>query len=672
MGRQFRLLCTRVFSRLATTGEAGNRIFTAEWHNYQRFPGVPTTPYRVARRANFIASFQARLYEVDNRIEFHYDLLRDDTICCYQTGISGGQPGSFGRVNLTRSGEFSSEWPSFNARSIDSSHLVDNLVFTLTPFSLPDIDNQAYTPGEAFAVLLPAATGVADGNTVTYALTTIWGQVVTPIGPPRGLHFDGNSRILSGRPMRTTRLSYTATQGTLTVERVFDVVINGPLTLPEQDNLTVTLGEAFALLLPEASSSSAHREDVTYVLTEVHSGSRLTQGTTINGLRFDGNSRMLSGRPTATTRLSYTATQGSDMASRTFTITVSSPPLLPEIPDQIYTVGAHVWLELPFATGGNGNFTYAVTGDIPAGLNFVSGRYSKPFGGVPTTETAPVTLTYRVLDDAGTDDTRDDTSASQAFTITVIAAGAPLALPELEDQAYTVGTAITLHLPKAAGGWLGLVQLSTLTGRIPAGLRFDGRPIIKGSTLTGIPTTETAPVTLTYTVTQGRPQNSFYRTVSQTFTITVNAAPLALAVVEDQTYRVGTAITLPLPEATGGVGFVRYALTGRIPSGLSFKANTSTRTLIGTPTTETASAVTLTYTATLGTFTVERVFDVVVIMPLALPEQDYLTYTPGAAFAVLLPAARGVADGNTVTYALTEVHSGSRVTQGSYYKRPAF
>ena len=85
-------------------------------------------------------------------------------------------------------------------------------------------------------------------------------------------------------------------------------MINGPLTLTEQDNLTVTLGEAFALLLPVASSSSAHREDVTYVMTEVHSGSRLTQGTTINGLRFDGNSRMLSGRPTATTRLSYTAT----------------------------------------------------------------------------------------------------------------------------------------------------------------------------------------------------------------------------------------------------------------------------------------------------------------------------------------------------------------------------
>ena len=72
--------------------------------------------------------------------------------------------------------------------------------------------------------------------------------------------------------------------------------------------------------------------------------------------------------------------------------------------------------------------------------------------------------------------------------------------------------------------------------------------------------------------------------------------------VEDQTYRVGTAIMLPLPEATGGVGFVRYALTGRIPSGLSYKANASTRTLIGTPTTESSSAVTLTYYRHSGDF----------------------------------------------------------------------
>ena len=119
-------------------------------------------------------------------------------------------------------------------------------------------------------------------------------------------------------------------------------------------------------------------------------------------------------------------------------------------------------------------------------------------------------------------------------------------------------------------------------------------------TLSGTPTTVTvSPVSLTYTATQGsetaRPRM---------FTITVIAAdaPLALAVVANRSYTVGTAITdLALSEAAGGTdGTVIYALTGDLPEGLSF--NASTRTLSGTPTAATA-AVTLTYTATQGSAT---------------------------------------------------------------------
>ena len=70
------------------------------------------------------------------------------------------------------------------------------------------------------------------------------------------------------------------------------------------------------------------------------------------------------------------------------------------------------------------------------------------------------------------------------------------------------------------------------------------------------------------------------------------------AAIDSQTYPAGTSITtLILPEASGGIGTLTYALTPNtsIPAGLTFDA--STRTLSGTPTTS-SPATTLAYTVT--------------------------------------------------------------------------
>ena len=66
------------------------------------------------------------------------------------------------------------------------------------------------------------------------------------------------------------------------------------------------------------------------------------------------------------------------------------------------------------------------------------------------------------------------------------------------------------------------------------------------------------------------------------------------------TYNVSRTVTLSLPPATGGLVPLRYTLTGDIPDGLEF--STATRTLAGTPTTET-DTVTLTYMVTDSTET---------------------------------------------------------------------
>ena len=83
---------------------------------------------------------------------------------------------------------------------------------------------------------------------------------------------------------------------------------------------------------------------------------------------------------------------------------------------------------------------------------------------------------------------------------------------------------------------------------------------------------------MTYTVTDTNGDSA-----NATFMVTVNAG-LTLNAPGDQNYTEDTAITaLQLPEATGGTGTLTYTLTGTLPTGLTFNANT--RTLSGTPST---------------------------------------------------------------------------------------
>ena len=81
-----------------------------------------------------------------------------------------------------------------------------------------------------------------------------------------------------------------------------------------------------------------------------------------------------------------------------------------------------------------------------------------------------------------------------------------------------------------------------------------------------------------------------------TRTVTVSepvVTALALPAPPNQSYTVGTAVNLILPEAIGGTGALRYSLTGH-PAGLNYDG--ASRTLSGTPTV--TGTTTLTYTVT--------------------------------------------------------------------------
>ena len=81
-----------------------------------------------------------------------------------------------------------------------------------------------------------------------------------------------------------------------------------------------------------------------------------------------------------------------------------------------------------------------------------------------------------------------------------------------------------------------------------------------------------------------------WRLTPTTAPITFNPSTIA-----DQTFTVGTPVSLTLPSATGGTPPYTYTLTPLLPAGLSFDA--ATRVLSGTPTTATP-ATPVTYTAT--------------------------------------------------------------------------
>ena len=240
--------------------------------------------------------------------------------------------------------------------------------------------------------------------------------------------------------------------------------------------------------------------------------------------------------------------------------------------------------------------------------------------------------------------------------------------PPQTNLVYTVNEEIdpAVTLPAATGG-TGTISY-TLTGpsagALPAGLMFDPDTRV----LSGTPTTA-GTTTLTYTATDSATPTP--ATATQTFTITINEV-LTLPAQDNLAYTVGTAIApVTLPQATGGVGTITYALTGTLPAGLAF--NAGTRILTGTPNTA-GGPTTLTYTATdmdTPAVTETQTFTITVSTGLAFPTQDDLAYTAGTAIdPVTLPQAMGGT--GDISYALTGAlpaglafNAGTRVLSGT-------
>ena len=389
------------------------------------------------------------------------------------------------------------------------------------------------------ALTLPEASG--GNGALTYALTPAL---------PAGLSFNANTRTLAGTPtMAASMQTYTYTvidndaniAGGDSASLMFTITVNAAAvadtapsfaqgaSIADQTHTVNTM--ITALTLPEASGGNGA---LTYALTPDLPA----------GLSFNANTRTLAGTPTmAASMQTYTYTvidndaniAGGDSASLMFTITVNAAAVADTAPsfaqgasiaDQTHTVNTMITaLTLPEASGGNGALTYALTPALPAGLSFNAN--TRTLAGTPTMAASMQTYTYTVIDNdaniAGGD------SASLMFTITVNAAAVADTAPSfaqgasIADQTHTVNTMITaLTLPEASGGNGALTY--ALTPALPAGLSFNANT----RTLAGTPTMAASMQTYTYTVIDNDANIAGGDSASLMFTITVNAAPVAV------------------------------------------------------------------------------------------------------------------------------------------------
>ena len=447
-------------------------------------------------------------------------------------------------------------------------------------------------------ILPPTADGVAS---------IIRTYTVDGVNTPQGMAFDGVTQS-------TPPLTF------------------GSETIADQ---TWTVGTAVNITLPTATGGSG---------TTVYS---LTPATP-TGITFTAATRALSGNPTTGLTLAtftYTATNGTESVSLTFTIVIADPLvlgwILPTNADNTFSViltSNHSLSSVDRSafrliqrnptsfmnlTEANSTIT-AVAGSNNWRIDFtLVGTYSSQDFQIRL-------VNNQVNDGAGTFPPSNINSPTWQVTTASTIVALSFGSNTISDQAWVVGTAVNLTLPTAIGG--SETTVYSLTPARPAGVTFTAAT----RALAGNPTGRFALATFTYTATNGT------ESVELTFTVIVTATAIAFSSnISNQAWVVGTRVNLTLPTATGGVGAFVYSLSPARPSGVTFTP--ATRVLVGNPTGRFVSK-TYTYTATDSEGVIRtQTFTIVVTAP-AISFSSNVSdqaWVVGTAVNVTLPTATG-------------------------------
>ncbi|WP_239630272.1 putative Ig domain-containing protein [Paenibacillus sp. H1-7] len=426
--------------------------------------------------------------------------------------------------------------------------------------------------------VLPQGTVGAAYNEQTFTATGGNGAYVWSVegNLPAGLTFDPATRKLAGTPTTAGvgRFTIKVVDGNGTsATKVYDLTVNPQLTIDTTSLKQGTVTKSYSETLTASGGNG------TYTWTTV--AGNLPDGLILNGAA-------ITGVPTQAGPKTFTlqVTDGNGvMKTEEFTIQVNPELVMtaPTLPQG--TVGTSYTDQIFTAAGGNGVYTWSVTGNFPAGLTFDAAQ--RKISGTPTTAG---TFDFAVVVTDG-----NGVEAKKDYTVEINLALSIItqSLPE-----GTETTGYTKQVITAVGG--NGVYTWTLEGNLPAGLQF-GTELAGATTAATISGTPTAAGTNSFVVkvTDG---NGVFNTkpisimVNPKLTISTISLPDGAVNVDyvDKPY-----------SASGGNGTYTWSIISGLPAGLTF--DTVVQKITGRPSAEGNSTVQLRVTDGNGVATTENV-----------------------------------------------------------------
>ncbi|AOG03375.1 Ig domain-containing protein [Bosea sp. RAC05] len=288
------------------------------------------------------------------------------------------------------------------------------------------------------------------------------------------------------------------------------------------------------------------------------------------GLSFDSTSGRVSGVPTLAANYPYlifTVTDSFDGAS------AQTPPVAIEIDPGLIVRGPSSLngkSGVPFDTGSDFQVDGAtqpltwqlVSGTLPAGLNVNSALGS--IAGTPTTEETQNNLQLQVTDAKGL------VGRTKPFSIAITGGLRAIAAPL---QIFQVNKAYGFT-PKAENA-VGNVVWSIDSGALPPGLAFSAGT----GRISGVPTATGDWRGIKLRVTDSTTATAL--TIPFTIQV-VSGVSLTLARDSTVTGRLGSAVNLPPPNVTGGIGKLTFDWAPAVPTQSGFVLNADTGAVTGT------------------------------------------------------------------------------------------
>jgi hypothetical protein len=501
--------------------------------------------------------------------------------------------------------------------------------FTLTNAEAPTINS---------ATTATFSTGVAGTFTVTTtgypAPSLTCTSTTTPCTLPSGLTFTDNGN-------GTATIAGTAATGTAGNYPVTISATNASGSTATQA-LTITVNTAATPTITSTSTAdfTLNQAGGVAITTTGSPTPAITEsGALPAGLTFVDNGNgtaLLSGTPTATgtASITITATNVIGTTTQTFTIVVGQAPVFTSASTATFTVGTA------------GTFTVMTSGyppsgfgwdNVPPGLTFTpNADGTATLSGTPTTAaTTTMDLTAVNPDGYGT----------AAQTLTVIVAQAPT-ITSGNSATFTVGAPGSFPVTTTGSPTAKITE----TGALPTGVTFtdngDGTAILAGTPAAG--TNASYPITIT--AANGGTPNA-----TQSFTLTVNAAPTAPAITSgtSTTFTVGTAGSFSV--MTTGNPTAAITETGALPSGVTLvDGGNGTAALAGTPAAGSQGSYPIAITASNSVATVTQSFTLTVNPALAAPA---FTSAAATTFAVGTAGTFSVATTGNPTAKITATSS---------------